>query len=276
MPGGPHPCCSAGLPRWGPGWSATAQAHARATQRHIQYDPALRCTADVIPPAGSGLARVWSASRHCRGMTTTHAAPAGALSALAIASGFLPWIAFTLVAQRLAADGVAWSALLAVAMTALAVIWDRARHLPLQLNLYSGVLFTAMAVTGFVSGHQVDRWLYEWGRPLVGVVLGLLILATSTVRPFTAGYAKRSTPQEYWTSPTFVKINRVLSATWGAAITLIGASAVAVTALEALPVGTESPHLLDLALNWVVPILVLVWTVHFTNAYPERATGSPH
>jgi hypothetical protein len=204
----------------------------------------------------------------------THAEHGSSLSALSLVGGFLPWIAFTVIAQRLAADGVAWSALIAVAMTAVALLWDRTRHVPVQLNLYSGVLFTAMAVVGFTGGHQVDQWLYEWGRPLVGVALGLLILATSTVRPFTAEYAKKDLPREAWTSPVFVRINRVLSATWGAAITLIGVSAVAVAALEAQPTGTDSPYLLDLALNWVVPIVVLVWAVHFTQTYPDRATAA--
>ncbi len=37
-----------------------------------------------------------------------------ALSRFGFVLGFLPWIAFSFVAQRLAANGVAWSALLAV------------------------------------------------------------------------------------------------------------------------------------------------------------------
>lgn len=206
-------------------------------------------------------------------MTTTHAQSGSSLSALSLVGGFLPWIAFTVLAQRLAADGVAWSALIAVLMTVAALFWDRARGIPMQLNLYSGVLFTVMAVVGFTGGPLVDDWLYQWGRPLVGVVLGLLILATSGVRPFTAEYAEKDLPQQAWTSPVFVKINRVLSATWGAAITLIGLSALAVAALDAQPTGTDSPYLLDLALNWVVPIAVLVWTVRFTRTYPDRVAS---
>jgi hypothetical protein len=210
---------------------------------------------------------------------TSHAAHektshGGSLSALSIVSGFLPWIAFTFIAQRLAADGVAWSALIAVAMTVVALVWDRARRSPSQLNLYSMVLFVVMAVAGFVGGHEVDRWLFEWGRPLVGVVLGLTILATAYARPFTAGYAKQSTPREYWTSPLFLRINRTLSAVWGVAITALGTASVAVAALDAWAVGTDSPYLVDLALNWVLPIAVIVWAVRFTNTYPDRVSGA--
>lgn len=199
-----------------------------------------------------------------------------ALSPLTIATGFLPWIAFAFIAQRLAADGVAWSALIAVAITVITLVWGGVRHHPMQLNVFSLVLFTVMAVTGFVGGQAVDQWLYEWGRPLVGVVLGLMVLVTAGSRPFTAGYAKMSAPREVWDSPVFRRINRVLSATWGVALIVIGAASLVVTALDAQPGDTGSPYLLDLILNWVVPIAVLVWTIRFTNTYPDRVTaGTP-
>jgi len=197
------------------------------------------------------------------------------MNPLSIVVGFVPWIAFSFIAQRLTADGVAWSALIAVAMTVIALLVGRARHTPVQLNVYSMVLFTVMAVAGFVGGPTVDEWLFQWGRPLVGVVLGLILLATSPVRPFTAEYARLSTPREYWGSPVFVRINRVLSATWGVALVVMGTSAVVVSALEAQASGTDSPYLVDLFLNWVVPIVVIVWTIHFTTTYPDRVTAAP-
>jgi hypothetical protein len=196
-----------------------------------------------------------------------------ALSRLSMLTGFLPWIAFTVIAQRLAADGVAWSALIAVAMTVVALVWGRRHRNPTQLNVYSLGIFTVMAVAGFVGDHRVDEWLFDWGRPLVGVILGLLVLAASRTRPFTAEYARRTTPQELWTSPVFVKINRVLSATWGAALVVMGAAALVVAALNAHPTDTTSPYLVDLLLNWVVPIAVIAWTVRFTNTYPDKVTA---
>lgn len=196
------------------------------------------------------------------------------LSSLSIFAGFVPWIVFTVVAQRLAADGVAWSALIAVVMTVVALMWGRSRNSPVQLNLYSLVLFTVMAVAGFLGGASVDRWLFEWGRPLVGVVLGLIVLVASVSSPFTAEYAKMSTPREAWDSPVFRRINRTLSAVWGAALIVIGAASVLVTALDAQAVGTDSPYLVDLALNWVLPIAVIVWTIRFTNTYPDRAAAA--
>ncbi|MCE0766232.1 hypothetical protein LWC35_25490 [Pseudonocardia kujensis] len=191
---------------------------------------------------------------------------------LSIVAGFVPWIAFSFVSTRLAANGVAWSALIAVAMTVIALVHGLRRHGPIRLNLFSLVLFGVMAVVGFVGGPDVDRWLFDWGRPLVGVVLGLMILVSAPFSPFTAEYARQSTPREYWGSPTFLKINRTISLVWGVALVVMGAAAVVVSALDAQADATDSPYLLDLLLNWVVPIVAIVVAVRFTAVYPDRAT----
>jgi hypothetical protein len=196
------------------------------------------------------------------------------LTPLALVTGFLPWIVFSVVSQRLAADAVAWSALLAAAMAAAAVLRDRRRHGPQILDLGSLVLFAVIAVTGFVGGPGVDRWLYEWGRPLVGVVLGLYLLLTVPVLPFTAEYARQTTPREYWDSPTFRRINRVLSAAWAVAIMAMGAASVATTALGVDATGTSGTHLLELLLDWVVPVVIICAMVRFTATYPDRVTGA--
>ena len=187
--------------------------------------------------------------------------------------GFLPWIAFTFVAHRMAADAVAWSALLAVALTAVALALGTRRHAPVILNAVSLVLFGAIAVVGFTGGRAVDDWLYTWGRPLVGVLIGLYVLATAAVRPFTAEYARRSTPPEVWNSPTFRSVNRVISAAWGAGLVVIGAAGVLVTLLDQEATTRSSASLAELLLNWVVPIGVIWGLIAFSGAYPDRVTA---
>jgi hypothetical protein len=95
---------------------------------------------------------------------------------------------------------------------------------------------------------------------------GMTPMATASIRPFTAEYAKRATPREYWDSPLFRRINLVLSAAWGAAIAVMGAAAVRITSVDAHATG--SPYLIDFALNWAAPVLVIMWMLHFTNTYP--------
>ncbi|GAA4734977.1 hypothetical protein GCM10023328_13800 [Modestobacter marinus] len=187
--------------------------------------------------------------------------------------GLLPWIVFTVVADRMAADAVAWSALLAVAMTVVGLAVAARRHGPTALNAVSLVLFTGIAVAGFAGGAGVDDWLFRWGQPLVGVALGLYVLATAATRPFTEEYARRSAPREVWGSPTFRSVNRVLSAAWGAGLVVIGAAGVLVTLLDEHATSRDSAHLPELVLNWVVPLVVVWALIRFTGAYPDRVTS---
>lgn len=186
---------------------------------------------------------------------------------------FLPWIVFTVVAHRSAADAVAWSALLAVVLTAVLLIRARQRGDPTTLNAVSLGIFGVIAVLGFVGGPPVDDWLYTWGRPLVGVVLGVYVLATASARPFTEQYARQSTPRQYWGSPTFHSINRVISAAWGLGLVVIGGCSLLLTALDQQHTTFSSVHLVELLLNWVIPIAVIWGLVKFTAAYPDHVTG---
>ena len=186
---------------------------------------------------------------------------------------FLPWIVFTVVARRSAADAVAWSALLAVVLTAILLIRARQRGDPTTLNAVSLGTFGVIATLGFVGGPPVDDWLYTWGRPLVGVVLGVYVLATASVRPFTEQYARQSTPRKYWGSPTFHSINRVISAAWGLGLVVIGGCSLLLPALDQQHTTFSSVHLVELLLNWVIPIAVIWGLVKFTAAYPDHVTG---
>src|SRR4029079_3235217 len=142
------------------------------------------------------------------------------------------WIAFSLISTRTAANGVAWSALIAVTITIVFMAISRPAWPPKILNVGSAVLFGIIAIVGFVGGPDVDLWLYTWAAPGVGVALGLFVLVTVPFMPFTEQYARESTPRAYWGSRTFKKINRVLSLAWGVAITVMGMANIAVSALD--------------------------------------------
>ncbi len=61
-------------------------------------------------------------------------------------------------------------------------------------------------------GENDDRWLATWGGAGVGIILGLVILVLVPVIPFTEQFTREAVPRAEWSSPTFKKINRVLSA----------------------------------------------------------------
>ena len=69
------------------------------------------------------------------------------LNPLEIFAGFIPWIVFTVVDQRLAADGVAWSALLAAVISLVFVVQGRRKGTPTLLDVYSLILSRSTAAS---------------------------------------------------------------------------------------------------------------------------------
>ena len=91
------------------------------------------------------------------------------------------------------------------------------------------------------------------------------------IMPFTEQYARERVSREYWGTPTFKKVNRVLSLAWAVRNRRSsGWSSMAVAFLDERAGSTSDTSLLDLILNWVVPIAILVFMVRFTAIYPDR------
>jgi len=189
---------------------------------------------------------------------------------LSLILGFLPWIAFSFLAHRIAADSVAWSGLIGLVLVLATMAVQKSFWPPSVLNIGMLIPLAVITVVGFVGGPGVDAWLYQWAVPGVGLFLGLFILALVPFAPFTERFARQSTPQAYWGSPTFNKINRVLSAAWGVAIVVMGICSLLVAALDLYSDGLGSAGTGELLLNWVIPIVVIVAMVKFTIGYPDK------
>jgi hypothetical protein len=189
---------------------------------------------------------------------------------LSIILGFVPWIAFSFLAHRIAADAVAWSALIGVALVLVTMGLQKPFWPPSVLNTGMLLPLTLIAVVGFVGGPDVDAWLYDWAVPGVGLFLGLFILVLVPFAPFTERFAREATPKAYWGSPTFNKINRVLSAAWGLGIVVMGVCSLLVAALDLYSDDVATPAFGELLLNWVIPIVVIIGMIKFTARYPER------
>lgn len=189
---------------------------------------------------------------------------------LSLILGFIPWIAFSFIAHRIAADAVAWSALLGVALVLVTMAMQKPFWPPTVLNAGMLIPLTLIAVAGFVGGPDVDAWLYDWAVPGAGLFLGLFILVLVPFAPFTERFAKEATPPAYWGSPTFKKINRVLSAGWGLAIVVMGVCSLLVGALDLYSDSVDTPGTGEFVLNWVIPIAVIIVMIKFTIRYPER------
>ena len=186
---------------------------------------------------------------------------------LPLIMSFLPLIAFSLLARFLPHGDIGVAGLVSAVIALIAIVTSHPIWPPKILNSCSLVLFAVLAVLGFTLGGSDDRWLATWGGAGVGIILGLVILILIPVMPFTEQFARESTPQAYWSSPTFKKINRVLSAGWGAAIFALGLSRVAAAAI-----GGRVPQLL---LGLAVPVVITLYMLKFSKSYPDRVSHEP-
>jgi hypothetical protein len=190
---------------------------------------------------------------------------------LTLILAFLPLIIFSVLARFLPHGDIGVAGLAAAAIALIAILASRPVWPPKILNTCSLALFAVLGVLGFTVGSHDDRWLATWGGAGVGLVLGLTILILIPLMPFTEQFARETTPQAYWSSPTFKKINRVLSAAWGAAIFAIGVSRVAAAAIN----GHTTRRLPELLLGLVVPGVIILYMLRFSKRYPERVAHEP-
>jgi hypothetical protein len=192
------------------------------------------------------------------------------MNPLSLILGFLPLIAFNVLAGRVAHDGIGWGALVALAIALINMAITRPRWPPKIINLILASLFLVLTLIGFLGNRSINGRLVDWASGLVTVTLGLLLFVTMPILPFTEQYARERVPREYWGRPVFKKVNRVLSLAWAAAIVIIGLASMAVAVLHERA-GSKSSADLLVILNWVVTIAILVFMVRFTAIYPDRA-----
>jgi intracellular septation protein A len=190
------------------------------------------------------------------------------MKTLSLILAFLPLIVFSVLARFLPHGDIGVAGLAAAAVALIAIAASRPVWPPKILNTCSLALFALIAVLGFTLGSHDDRWLATWGGAGVGLILGTIILVLVPVMPFTEQFARESTPQAYWSSPTFKKINRTLSVGWGLAIFAIGISRVAAAAIN----GHTTRRLPELLLGLAVPAAISLYMLKFSKSYPDRVT----
>jgi hypothetical protein len=190
------------------------------------------------------------------------------MKTLTLILAFLPLVVFSVLARFLPHGYIGVAGLAAAVVALIAIVTSPPVWPPKILNTCSLVLFALIAVLGFTLGKNDDRWLAIWGGAGVGLVLGLIILVLIPVMPFTEQFARDATPRAYWSSPTFKKINRVLSSAWGLAIFAVGVSRIAAAAIN----GHTTRPLPESLLGLVVPGVIILYMLKFSKSYPDRVT----
>lgn len=174
---------------------------------------------------------------------------------------FLPLIVFSVLARLLPAGLIGVAALAAAATVLMTAPATRPIWPPKALPAICLTLFALIAVLGFGLGRGGDSWLATWGGAGIGLAVGLVILALVPVRPFTERFAREATPRAYWSSPTFRRVNRVLSLGWGVAIFAVGLSRVTAAAISQ-HTSRRSPELL---LGLIAPVVIILGALTFSH-----------
>lgn len=183
--------------------------------------------------------------------------------------GFLPWIAFGIVVQFIGPESVALSALLGIGLVLAGVAVTRELGSPNQLAVGSLIPLSTIALIALATGDDVHEWLFTWAVPGQALVLGAFLLVMLPIAPFTQRYARSVTPRSAWTSPRFVRTNLILSAAWGIAMVVLGATNVLGSAMDADGDGfgelaAARPYL------GLVSLAVIAGIITFTKLYPAR------
>src|SRR3954452_13771661 len=191
-----------------------------------------------------------------------HREQEAAVQKFAIFLGFVPWIVFSVVAGP---STWMWAALAALLCSLILSVpsWRSTRSISV-LDAAGLLFFGVLVVLALTLDRATLQPIEDRAQMLSSIVIALVALGSLAVgRPFTEYYARQQTPREYWNSPAFKQINRVITAVWGLVFVL---NALCDAAVAYLGVNAD-------IFNWVVPIVAIVAAVKFTGWYPDHVTG---
>jgi hypothetical protein len=180
-------------------------------------------------------------------------------------AGIAPWVLLAVVSGPGRFEEAAAAAL----GLSLLTLWvGHRRGVPVHaLEVFGAAFFVVLAILGLAAPDSVITWLETWAGEVSNVALAAFALTSLVIRrPFTIAYARDTTPEEYWDSPLFLRINTAISGAWAAAFTF---SAV-VGAIGDGVLGGEQ----EFWTAWILPIGAILFAVEFTEFYPDYASAS--
>lgn len=188
--------------------------------------------------------------------------------------GFAPWIIFSVVAERAGADHVALAAILAFVVALGLTVYETLRSGWKVLDVAGVVTFGIITVIGLVGDDQVDEALVNFGRGGSTFVLAAIMAISAFTIPFTEQYARQSVDKSLWDSPYFRAKNKRISLMWAEVIFAIAVSHIIAGVLTSSQ-DLAGSHPANLVLNWVIPIVLIVFAIKRTRAIAdERPAGA--
>jgi hypothetical protein len=176
----------------------------------------------------------------------------------------IPWVLFTLLAERMSVKAAALIALAAAVVIAARGV--RSGH-PKLLELAAVATFIAFSIAAFTVSADSADWLARYARGIAAGVLALIAFGSLLSVPFTEQYAREVIPPETWPSPRFKAINRRLTLVWGCVFAAMVPSHIIAGAID-----TSRGNLI---FNWAIPIALVVYGAKQTTAVSQEAPP-PH
>lgn len=179
-------------------------------------------------------------------------------------SGLAPWVLLSVISSSGRFEvGVC----VALGSSLLTMLLSSVRGIKIHaLGVFGTAFFAVLAVVGLVAKPNLIHWLELWAGELTNIAAATFVVATLVARkPFTLPYAKEDTPEEFWDSPLFPRINYVISSVWAGAF--VFAAIVGFIGIAVLK-GVE-----DFWTGWVLQLAAIFSAVAFTEFYPGHATA---
>ncbi|MGO4445942.1 hypothetical protein AB4Z42_21570 [Mycobacterium sp. 2YAF39] len=175
-------------------------------------------------------------------------------------SGIAPWILLSVVGSP-----GHYEAAIAIAFGfSLVILWaGRRRGDRLHsLTVFGVVFFGVLLVVRVLVGSGVETWLSAWTGEMSNIALTVFAVGTLVLRrPFTLSYAKDMTPEEFWETPGFLRVNFVITAVWAAAFALC-----AVFGFVGIALLHDSDNFWT---GWILQLGATFFAIAFTDAYPD-------
>jgi hypothetical protein len=175
--------------------------------------------------------------------------------------GLSPWILYSVVEGP---SRLELSAGLALALAVVIVSLNWIRGGTPKLLEYSDVAyFGALTVVVAFASADTQHWLELWGGEVANIAVFAIAFGSILVRnPFTLSYAREDTPEEYWHTPEFLRVNYLITWVWVVAFAIEAASGL---------VGDAVLHNSNnIWTGWIIQTLPLIVAAQFTIWYPNR------
>ena len=176
---------------------------------------------------------------------------------------FIPWILFWILAGK----GMPEPAAAAAFFTTLVfIIVEKIRGRSLKI-LQVGTLAFFLVLSALALATELDRFS-AWVNFGANFTLTAIVLFSIVIgKPFTLQYAKEQTPENFWTSPVFIRINYTISWVWCLVflVNLIPSTVIVC--------GGNVPA----AVRWTASIVLFIAAAKFTKWYPQhiKKAGKP-